>query len=175
MPCDDQNDLTSQHAWGSLMEKDSLEVSRQNAMMNNLCNHWARGYRFALAMLGVFSIILPFTSCVAAAERDHNYPRKPRSGAVDPRGIEGVWFITANDVSGRLEFFWTRNGWTGRIQYLDRPWEELIDVFLDDHTGKLQFARLRNNQQYVGTLSGNQISGTFTEGGGSYPWVAWRP
>jgi hypothetical protein len=40
----------------------------------------------------------------------------------------------------------------------------------------LQFNRPHNNQQYSGTLSGNQILGTFSSGGfGNYPWEARRP
>ena len=145
-------------------------------MVINLWNDRVRICRFILVILGVFSIVVPFTACLVTADRDHFYPREAPPRTVDLRRIEGIWSITANDVRGRLEFSRTRNGWAGRIQFdRERPWEELVDIFFEDQTGNLQFVRPRYNQRYTGALSGNQISGTFTEGGGSYPWFAWRP
>ncbi|HUL21052.1 MAG TPA: hypothetical protein VLZ10_06335 [Thermodesulfobacteriota bacterium] len=139
-------------------------------MRNNPWTGSARLCKFTLLMLGVFSIILPFTACVVTAERDHSYHRELPSRTID---LQGIWFVSANDVPGTLEFSWTRNGWVGRIQFdREHPWEELVDIFFEDHTGKVQFVRPRYNQRYVGILSGNEISGTFIEGAASYPWFA---
>jgi hypothetical protein len=88
--------------------------------------------------------------------------------------IEGPWLFNANNFTGRLEFYWTRNVWTGRLWFdSGGRWIELTDVFFDPHTEQLRFTS--ENQQYFGTLSGNQIRGTFSQGGfGGLPWEAWR-
>jgi hypothetical protein len=98
------------------------------------------------------------------------------TGRGDVRRVQGAWLITANDVHGRLELFWERNNWSGRISFdAYQRWEELTDVFFDPQSGQLQFFRPRFNQPFTGTLSGNEISGTFTEAGRNFPWFARRP
>jgi hypothetical protein len=90
--------------------------------------------------------------------------------------FDGLWFFNANNFPGRLEFYWTRNVWTGRM-FFDNigQWEELKDIIVDPHTGHVQFLRPAGNQIYSGTLSGNRIVGTFGYGAvGSFPWEAWR-
>jgi len=134
-----------------------------------------RAFRFEFSTLVAAIILSLLTACVAAAGSD-TYHQKDRILTVaDSRSIEGIWSITANDVPGKLEFFWTGRGWTGRIQFdIHESGEPLANIFFDPQTGELQFIRYRNNQTYWGTLSGNQISGNFTEAGRSYPWLARR-
>jgi hypothetical protein len=84
--------------------------------------------------------------------------------------LDGLWFFNANNFPGRLEFYWTRNVWAGRMVFDNiGRWIELTDIFLDSRTGQLQFTA--ENQIYSGTLSGNRIVGTFA---GGFPWEAWR-
>ena len=90
--------------------------------------------------------------------------------------IEGTWLLRAYVHPGRLEFYWTRNGWEGKIRFdSSGRWEELADVFFDFRTGEVQFRRINGDQQFSGTLSGDHIDGTFfTPGLGTYPWNASR-
>ena len=92
--------------------------------------------------------------------------------------IEGSWFVNCNNLTGRLEFHWTGNAWTGRIWFDAFPrWEELTDVFIDPRTGQVQFVRYgKPPQQYYGTLSGDRIEGTFGPPGApqAFPWTASR-
>ena len=140
-------------------------------------------FRFILSILFILAIPIILSSlfsCRVAVEGDPHYQgtrpghdRRP----VDPRMIEGQWFINANNTLGKLELSWIGNRFIGRIlfDYLGQ-WEELTDIFLDPRTGRLQFRRLIGNQLFHGTLSGHQIMGTFSSGGyGSYPWEARRP
>lgn len=128
-----------------------------------------------LRALALSIILFLLTACVVAAGGDPYHHQDGTLTVADSRSIEGIWSITANDVPGRLEFFWTGRGWGGRIKFDFRePGEELANVFFDHRTGQLQFIRPRYNQTYSGTFMGNQISGTFTEAGGNFPWLARR-
>ena len=94
---------------------------------------------------------------------------------VDLRMIQGFWHITSNSNPGRLEFYWVRNRWVGRINFDPHlRWDELTDIFFDPRTVQIQFTRPTYWTKYAGTLSGNRFTGTFTEIGLSYPWDAKR-
>jgi fructose-1,6-bisphosphatase len=83
--------------------------------------------------------------------------------------------MTVDNRVGKLEFYWTGSTWTGRVWFdAYQQWEELMDIYFDPHTGQLQFTRPNFNSRYNGSLSGNQIIGTFIYAGVSYPWEARR-
>jgi hypothetical protein len=85
------------------------------------------------------------------------------------QGPEGEWVFNITGPGyasiGRLEFRQRRNFWTGRI-WLDtiQQWEELRDVFFDFRTSRLRFFRPSYGQQFSGTLSGDQLVGTLSDG-----------
>jgi hypothetical protein len=138
-------------------------------------------FRFIFSILFILAIpiiLSSLLSCRVSVEGDPHYQGSgpgPGPGPGHSSRIEGQWLFNANNFTGRLEFYWTRNVWTGRMWFdSSGRWLELTDIFLDPRSGQLQFTAV--NQQYFGTLSGNQIRGTFSQGGlGGLPWEAWRP
>ena len=131
-------------------------------------------FRFILSILFILAIPIILSSLFSCRVTVEGEPYHQGPGPAHLSKIEGPWLFNANNFTGRLEFYWTRNVWTGRMWWdSGGQWLELTDVFFDPHTGQLQFTAV--NQQYFGTLSGNQIRGTFSQGGfGSFPWEAWR-
>ncbi len=135
-------------------------------------------FHFTLASLFIpaMSIILfSLLSCRVSVGREHDRQGYgPRPDHISR--IEGTWFFKAFIHPGRLELYWTRDGWHGRILFdSSGQWEELTNIFFDSRTGEVQFRRGNGNQQYSGTLSGDRMEGTFfTPGLGTYPWNAWR-
>ncbi len=84
-------------------------------------------------------------------------------------GPEGEWVfnITGPDYAsvGKLELRRRRNFWVGRIWFdTIRRWEELRDVFFDFRASRLTFFRPSYDQQFSGTLSGDQLLGTLSDG-----------
>jgi hypothetical protein len=135
-------------------------------------------FRFIFSILFILAIpiiLSSLLSCRVTVEGDPHY-QGSGPGPAHLSRIEGPWFFNANNFTGRLEFYWTRNVWTGRMWFNDvNRWEELTDIFLDPRTGQIQFRRPAGNQIYSGTLSGNRIVGTFGFGvSGPFPWEAWR-
>jgi hypothetical protein len=135
-------------------------------------------FRFIFSILFILAIpiiLSSLLSCRVTVEGDPHY-QGSGPGPAHLSRIEGLWFFNANNFTGRLEFYWTRNVWTGRMLFNDvNRWEELTDIFLDSRTGQIQFRRPAGNQIYSGTLSGNRIVGTFGFGAtGPFPWEAWR-
>lgn len=126
-------------------------------------------------ILAISAIMFSLSACVVSTERGPYYANEPSSRPGDLRRIQGLWFLTAVNVTGKLEFNWAGNAWSGRI-WLDayQQWEPLTDIFFDPRTGELQFTRPNFNIQYSGTLSGNQILGSFIYQGITYSWEA-RP
>jgi len=98
-----------------------------------------------------------------------------RGPFLDLRSIQGVWFVTNAGFPGKLEFYWDGHMWTGRIwiDYFSK-WEALTDIFFDPRTGGMRFTRPAFNAPYSGTLSENQIVGTFVYQGSTYSWDARR-
>ncbi len=94
---------------------------------------------------------------------------------LDLRRIQGLWFVTNAGFPGKLEFYWDGHMWTGRI-WIDyySKWEMLTDIVFDPRTGELRFTRPAFNAPYSGTLTGNQIVGTFIYQGNTYSWEAGR-
>jgi hypothetical protein len=129
-----------------------------------------------LFSIAAISAILFFLSaCLATAEREP-YPfreRDRRTGEL--RKIEGLWFLAAAEVTGKLEFYRDRNTLSGRVWFDAYQQSELLtDIFFDPRTGELQFTRPNYGQRYVGTLSGDQLVGTFAYEARSLPWEARR-
>ena len=94
--------------------------------------------------------------------------------------ILGTWEINGNGYSGKLEISGDANALSARIYYdVAKRWETLADVHFDGSTGELSFRRPWSGnpqfQKYRGTMSGNSISGTFTDNnspGKTFPWKA---
>jgi hypothetical protein len=127
------------------------------------------------SVLAISAIMFSLSACVVTTERGPYYAQEPYSRPGDLRRIEGLWFLTAANVTGKLEFYRAGNVWSGRIWFdAYQQWEALTDIFFDPRTGELQFTRPNYGQQYIGTLSGNHLVGTFAYGGQSLPWEARR-
>jgi hypothetical protein len=131
-------------------------------------------FRFIFSILFILAIPIILSSLLSCRVSVQGEPYHQGPGPAHLSRIEGPWLFNANNFTGRLEFYWTRNVWTGRLWFdSGGRWIELTDVFFDPHTEQLRFTA--ENQQYFGTLSGNQIRGTFSQGGfGGLPWEAWR-
>lgn len=125
----------------------------------------------------------------AALQREHNPANdKVLKGNVDfarqmlreqaakpGRSVAGTWAINGNGYHGKLEINQQGGQLSGRVWYdTHGRWETLRDVRFDGHT--LTFTRPISglDQGYSGTLSGNELKGSFTQQGGSrvYPWSA---
>ncbi len=93
------------------------------------------------------------------------------NGAVD---LTGGWAIVANGYTGRIEFEQIGGQVNGRVMFdVLGLWETLQDLSFDGRT--LSFLRPGPNQRYTGALSGNEVRGTFDQGGsGSYAWTLRR-
>ena len=137
-----------------------------------------RMFPLVFSILFILAIPIILSSLLSCRVTVQGEPYGPGSRPTHLSRIEGSWFVNCNNLTGRLEFHWTGNAWTGRIWFDVVPrWEELTDVFIDPRTGQVQFVRYGNPpQQYYGTLSGDRIEGTFGPPGGSlsFPWAAWR-
>jgi hypothetical protein len=129
-------------------------------------------FRFILSILFILAIPIILSSLLSCRVSVQGEPYG--SGPAHFSRMEGLWFFNANNQTGKLEFYGIRNGWAGRIWFdTGGRWIEMMDIFLDSHTGQLQFRV--ENQIFYGTLSGNRIVGTFGFGGaGGFPWEAWR-
>ena len=87
-------------------------------------------------------------------------------------GLAGTWNINANNYTGKMEITESAGQLAGRVWFdAHQQWENLQDIGFDGRT--LRFLRPGPSQRYTGTLSGNEVRGTFS-GGGSYPWSATR-
>lgn len=128
-------------------------------------------FRFILSILLILAVPMILSSLFSCRVSIQGEPYGP--GPAHLSRIEGLWFFNANNHTGRLEFYW-RGRWDGRIWFdVGGRWIEIRDVFLDSHTGQLQFNV--EDQIYYGTLSGKRIVGTFGfVGAGGFPWEAWR-
>ncbi len=147
-------------------------------MMINFKSDLIRNLIFVLFFLALSTALLSVSACVVAGEQGP-YHREPESRPPSKPGysssIDGPWSINVNNHPGRLDFHWSRDGWTGQI-WLDesRRWEDLIDITFNPGPRHLEFTRPNGNQRYSGTLSGDQISGTLTSPYGTFPWKARR-
>jgi hypothetical protein len=127
-------------------------------------------FRFILSILFILTIPIILSSLFSCRVSLQGEPYHQGPGPAHSSRLEGPWLFNANNFTGRLEFYWTRNVWTGRMFFdTGGRWIEMRDIFLDSHTGQLQFSV--EGQIYNGTLSGNRIVGTFA---GGFPWEAWR-
>ncbi len=104
-------------------------------------------WAFFGALILVGSLMLP-----AQAFSKQNFPT-------------GNWWINANNNKGELNL--SRQGGT----VFNDP---IINVTFDEKTGQLHFFRQSSGQQYSGTVTGNQINGTFTQAGKTFAWRAWK-
>jgi len=69
---------------------------------------------------------------------------------------DGKWWINANNFKGELVL--SPHGGT----VFNTP---ITNVSFNAKTGELHFFRPGSNQKYSGTVTGNQINGTFTQNG----------
>ncbi len=131
-------------------------------------------FRFILFILLILAIPIILSSLFSCRVSIQGEPYGAGPGPAHFSRIGGLWFINASNHTGKLEFYEIRKGWAGRLWFDDGGrWINLTNIFFDSHTGQLQFTV--ENQVYAGTLSGNQIVGTFGFGAvGSFPWEAWR-
>jgi hypothetical protein len=104
-----------------------------------------------------------------------NYPwRADRAGdaSTDAPAIAGTWNINFNSYRGTMEIRGGEGRYSGRFN-LGGNWEEMLDLRVAG--GQISFRRAAADQRYQGTISGNSMSGSFTQGGsGNYPWRAER-
>ena len=109
-----------------------------------------------LFILSLLVIILCFFACVGTAE-ETVYPSGPRERPSHFPGIEGPWYINAGGSPGKLEFYRDRNAWRARVWFDYRnEWEELIGIFFDPRTNRLEFTRPNEDQRYYGTVRANK-------------------
>jgi hypothetical protein len=89
-------------------------------------------------------------------------------------GLAGPWTINANGYTGKLELGEAGGRLTGRVWFdAHGVWEDLHELSFDGRT--LRFLRPGPSQRYTGTLSGNEVRGTFDQGGGGgWNWVITR-
>ena len=125
--------------------------------------------------LTIFSLLLFSQGCVVAAERPYYPQEPPPRRPVELRGVEGSWAINVDNRWGKLEFHQRGNTLTGRVWFDSyQQWEELQDIHFDPRTGHLEFFRPNFNSLYSGTVSHQQIQGSFVYGGRTYSWEARR-
>jgi hypothetical protein len=104
--------------------------------------------------------------------------RESRTGQARGSQINGLWLIKADNAIGKLDLCQSGNELHGRIFLgLPQKWEDLTDITFDPRTRHLEFTRAIPNEgyeRYYGTLSNDQLSGTFTVTctvrSVSYPW-----
>lgn len=89
-------------------------------------------------------------------------------------GIAGTWNINANSYTGKLELSERAGQLTGRVWFdALRNWEDLRDISFDGR--ELRFLRPGPKQRYTGTLAGNEVHGSFDQGGsGAWKWTITR-
>ena len=104
-----------------------------------------------------------------------NYPwRADRTGdaASSAPAIAGTWNINFNNYRGTMVISGGEGNYSGRFN-LHGNWEEMLDLRVSG--GQISFRRAAADQRYQGTISGNSMSGNFSQGGsGNYPWRADR-
>ena len=111
-------------------------------------------------------------SDVSIAPTGVGTPAKPAENVA--ARLTGGWAIVANGYTGRTEFEEVGGRLSGRVMFdVYGLWETLQDLNFDGRT--LTFLRPGSNQRYTGTLSGNELRGSFDQGGsGSYAWTLKR-
>jgi len=104
-----------------------------------------------------------------------NYPWKAEKKAAEPAAnIAGSWDVSFNSYLGVMEITAVSGGYTGRFNLQAHGvWETMLDLRVTG--GQIYFRRANADQRYTGIVSGNNMTGTFSQGGsGSYPWKADR-
>lgn len=92
--------------------------------------------------------------------------------------LAGKYDLSANNYKGMLEFSDDMN--SGRIFFdIGNKWEEITNLTYNPSTGELSFTRPwagnPNFQKYRGRISGDRITGVFTDvnyGSQEFPWEA---
>jgi hypothetical protein len=109
-----------------------------------------------------------------------NYPWKANrigSSTSSPRPaktsrLAGTWNVNFNGFPGTMEISGDDVKYSGRFN-LHGYWEEMLDLRIGGD--RIVFRRDGADQHYSGNISGNSMSGNFTQGGtGNYPWRANR-
>jgi hypothetical protein len=94
------------------------------------------------------------------------------ASAANASNIAGTWNINFNNYRGTMAISGDEGSYSGRFN-LHGNWEEMLDLRVAG--GAIYFRRAAADQRYQGTISGNSITGNFSQGGsGNYPWRADR-
>lgn len=135
-------------------------------------------FRFVLSILFILAVPIILSSVLSCRVGIQAEPYGPGPRPAHLSTLEGPWFFTTQfNWTGKLEFYWTGNTWSGRIWFDSiSQWEELTNIFLDPRTGQLQFLRPNGNWVFSGTTSGKRIHGMWgVAGAATYSWEARRP
>ncbi len=133
-------------------------------------------FRFILSILFILALPIILSSVLSCRISVEGEPYHQGPGPTGFRGLEGPWSLP----SGKLEFYFAGGRWAGRI-WIDQwqAWENLIDIIFDPRTGYLEFTRPSTDpaetQRWSGTLTHNQIAGTYVWRGSTFSWYARRP
>ncbi len=87
---------------------------------------------------------------------------------------EGDWQVDANNFKGVLHFAPGFRHEGAATHYGTIFGERITPITFNHSTGEIRFFRPKVNQEYVGKVDGNQITGTFSHQGKIYMWRAWR-
>ena len=95
-------------------------------------------------------------------------------GSAAANSIEGKWNVSFNGYAGVMEIRGDSGGYSGRFNLQAHGnWEEMLDLSISGN--RISFRRAAADQRYRGKITGNSMSGNFTQGGsGNYPWKADR-
>lgn len=86
--------------------------------------------------------------------------------------IAGQWKLNANNYRGKMEISGAHGSYQGRFKFDNSSiWEEMRELHVSGNS--ITFLRNTAKQRYTGTIQGDHISGSFTQGGiGNYRWMA---
>ena len=139
-------------------------------------------FRFILSILFILAIPIILSSVLSCriSVEGEPYHQGPGPRPAGFPGFEGPWSIIANNQPGQLEFYLAGGRWAGRIWFdVWQQWENLIDIIFDPRTGYLEFTRPSavpaETQRWSGTLTHNQIVGTYLWRGSTFSWHGRRP
>ncbi|MDD5390300.1 MAG: discoidin domain-containing protein [Gallionellaceae bacterium] len=155
----------------------TLRMERRGETVTGYCDGRAIGSATRKAALTRLQFVLQNNGSndpISATFRDWKLDAATAPHSTNASGLAGTWNINANNYIGKLELTESGGNLAGRVWYdAHQVWEDLRNITFDGRT--LKFLRPGPSQRYSGTLSGNEIRGTFDQaGGGSWNWVITR-
>ncbi|MDP2432075.1 MAG: hypothetical protein Q8O33_08590 [Pseudomonadota bacterium] len=171
------------HIWAPGLQGDApcgrsgtLRMERRGETVTGYCDGraiWSAPRRAALTRLQFVLQNNGTNDPISATFRDWELNTATPPSA-DIGSLAGTWSINANGYTGKLELNESGGNLGGRVWFdAHRVWEDLRNLTFDGRT--LRFLRPGPSQRYSGTLSGNEVRGTFDQGGGgSWNWVITR-